>query len=388
MTTKKTKENENIALTLSEEKLQEYLELLKDDKEKLSGLKEIKFNVFAKGKGIVNQEGSDSDFKKYLIEESNGKELNNVIIPKLKKFSLRNKEGKEYKKLKLFVTSHAFKEAMFNSERGLKNSSNLESLLLSKLGLLNGYIIPSQYQQKPTSAILTDFETGFNNLLYEKTETQLQDLFKDKSITTEVLKNNGEIQIVSKTKSEGNTIKKEDKEDKSNNFYYVAKTLMENVFYHAEGVIFVERLQFIGTGAELGKQHAINSFNKENGTSFCELFKMFLNSFKEETLSYFKDLNDKKYAPLIKLASQDIDVEFGSYRYAGNLNQLIDKNVQETGFKFNSSAVALLILAYFKLMLSTKIYRGVSNYLETTNVEFADLEEDLKIADFYIKVED
>ena len=394
---------------MQEKELNKKVEILKEiDQKELTGLREISFKILCKGQGILNTEGNKSDFAFKLVKSEDG----NYIFPKLKMSSTtvlnkENEEINEYNKrnYKLFITSQAFKNNMFK-EIGLKNIETAEGvkrLLLSSTGLLNGYVVPIKPPcNRSSSALLTDLSSDLTKEDIKKYDID----FYNKPETEQLLPLNGVIEMTSSIKGEVNQIDVSNKKaagDKNNNYFFKAKTLLDNCYYKSEGMLFIERLQFICTGGELGKQHAVNIFNdKKELEEFSKVMSIFLNYKKQELNNLIKEKNSLKefidnneilkviYKDLYE-KEEEIKVDFGKYRYAGNLVQLLD-NVTETGLKLNSAGVKLLILNYFILLKNNVISKN-NAFLEVEKVIFDKedllMEEDstLKISNFYIKVE-
>lgn len=389
----------NIAKEVDSKTLTEALTKLENvDKQNLSGMKEIAFDVFATGKGIVNKNGNE----KGVFWSSELSLLNNTVYPK----GIKDKKNIS----RIFCSSTAVKEALFSKEKGLKNSEKVEHLLLSDMGLLNGYVVTTKAPaNKASAAILTDFITDLSK--FESLDVDnFNKLFKvkfEENEKKEILKNNGVVNYMCGTKTEENEgqrlINKENGK-KSTSLYGYFKTKMDDVLYHSTGVFLLERLQFICTRAELGKQHTGDVFNEEQyAKDFAKIMTSYLKNKaevflakSEQELSLLKQ--NRLFAILLeqlKRGKENINVSYGKYRYAGNLHQILNEKVVETGFKLNQEAMTLLVLIYFDLLLNTTVYRSNNAFLKVLNlnVKEEDLKleeiklEEIKFADFYIKVD-
>lgn len=79
---------------MQKENLNKHIEILETiDQKELTGLREISFKILCKGQGILNTEGSESDFAYNLVKNTQS----NYIFPKLKMSStiVLNKENEK-----------------------------------------------------------------------------------------------------------------------------------------------------------------------------------------------------------------------------------------------------------------------------------------------------
>lgn len=386
----KKEEKKGKVFNFSLKNIEDALEILKkDDVKHLQGIKEIPFMVLAHGKGIVNKNGNEHD-SFYYNPEKDG--FNNIIYPKAKKD--RNN------KTRIIASSVCIKEAMFKNEKGLKDAKSVETLLLSSYGLLNGYMCATTSKaNRPSSVILTDFITDFDDFIFnnqdeKEIDEKIVEAFKKHKLilNSKMLENNGKTQFFTGTKTESVKVK----EETSNSFYHTVVPISEDVFYNSKGVFLLERLQFIPVRGEMGKNQGGDYFVEDDKAKiFAEILTYFLKNKKENLLSSLEKENKfmlqnktlMKFIDFLKDEKEDVAVDFGYYRYAGNLNQILDSSITEAGFKLNQKAMCLLLLEYFNLLLNTTVYRSNNAYLKIVDVLFEKEFDEIKFADFYVKVE-
>lgn len=277
---------------------------------KVTGIKSVDFKVEAIGNGVVNWNGTTS------VRGSDGKELNNHMMPKLRGYTnesgkIKEENGYRYKKSAseidfndnpLYVSQncirhHLFKDQSHDMHFAAKKGSDKDpkKLLISISGLLRGYVVPNTQCKRKSPLLIEDFVDTLGNGNFEQF---------------------------------GNSGEKD-----SNSIY--SKTTFGKTKYVAHGSISIEDLQFIS----LDKKFDRESLVLKNDKSGEELAK---------------ELSDF-IASLDTVNGSKVNVEYGDFIRVGSIY-----NEPEKGLLLNEDAVSILVELMIEMIeeLSIKQAKG------------------------------
>lgn len=359
--------------------LENKLNKIKEDLQKQKGkIKQVPFSLYVKTEGVVNFNGNVFGLNNTIYGGKNNKTLNNYQFPKMENTPMQNVHenyiANDFKESYTLISSNCFKNGMYKNEAfALNNIENPQIWLLNPKGLLNGFVIAKDKNNshRTSPIFLSDLFSSF--LKHEEDEAVINKL-KNFGLTDEHLEKNGKLKLDYRTK-EG--------EDKTSFTFQVLNQLKYN-FYKSTGVIDLDKMQFIALGGELGRDDVANQTEKEV-ENLVNAMHLFLNNMKTEVLESH-NLVDNKFRKLLDyVKNNEITINAGTYRRYGNLVQLEKPALCENGILLNKTAVCVLLLKYFDLMLKTQIIKNHAT-LETLFVE-VDF-ENLDFCEFYEFVSD
>lgn len=285
---------------------------------KVTGIKSVDFIVEAIGNGVVNWNGTTP------VRGSDGKELNNHMMPKLRGYTnetgkIKEDTGYKYKKLAteidfketpLYVSQncirhHLFKDQShdmhFISKKG--SDKDPKHLLLSISGLLRGFVVPNTQCKRKSPLLIEDFVDQLGNGNFEQF---------------------------------GNSGEKD-----SNSIY--SKTTFGDTKYIAKGSISIEDLQFISLDKKFDRE-ALTIKNDKEGESLAKELTDFISSLDYEN-------------------GKNAVVEYGNFVRVGTIY-----NESEKGLLLNDSAVSILVDLMIEMIeeLSIKQAKG---WLSVSSIE-------------------
>lgn len=356
--------------------LENKLNQIKEDLQKQKGkIKQIPFSLYVKTEGIVNFNGNTFGLNNCIYNEK--QRLRNFQFPKMENAPTQdvneNYFSDNFKESHTLISSNCFKNGMYKNEAfALNNVENPQIWLLNAKGLLNGFVIAKDKNNshRTSPVFLSDLLSSF---LKNEDEDVIGKL-KDFGLTDDHLEKNGKLKLDYRTK-EG--------EDSTSFTLQVLNQLKYN-FYKSIGVIDLDKLQFISIGGELGRDCIANQTEKEIENVLNAMI-LFLNNMKSEVLESRFLVNNKFRKLLDYVKNNEVAVSAGAYRRYGNLAQLEKPALCENGILLNKTAICVLLLKYFDLMLQTQIVKNHAN-LETLFVE-VDF-ENLDFCEFYEFVSD
>lgn len=354
--------------------LEKNIKLCEEDLSKLVGtIKHIPFNMFAKSNGIVNFNGNSYGMKNtiYAIKEGKSEASKNWQFPKLENPPLcnineeylnfynkdENEKSDSFKDSYILVSSNCFKNAMYNQETvGLNNIEDAKVWLTTSKGLLNGFVLAqSNNNAHRTSPIyLSDLYTSFI-----KTDKDFKQLI-DFDISEDHKEKNGKVKPEPRL---------QDTNQSGVGYTWQMNSVLKSIFYKSEGVIDLERLQFINIGGELGRDN-VSNITEKNIEELKNTLLLFLNNIRKNLLNsnYLTHGNFYNFLEHIKQEENEIELEVGCFRKLGDISQLENNALSESGILLNKTALVVLILQYFNLMLKTVILKNHAK-LETLFVE-------------------
>lgn len=277
---------------------------------KVTGIKSVDFKVEAIGNGVVNWNGTTP------VRGSDGKELNNHMMPKLRGYTNENGDIKEengyrYKKMAteinfkenpLYVSQncirhHLFKDQSHDMHFAAKKGSDKDpkKLLISISGLLRGYVVPNTQCKRKSPLLIEDFLDQLGNGNFEQF---------------------------------GNSGEKD-----SNSIY--SKTTFGETKYIAHGSISIEDLQFVSLDKKFDRESLVLKNDKEG-----------------EALA--KEVSDF-IASLDPVSGSGVVVEYGDFVRAGTIY-----NEPEKGLLLNDTAISILVDLMLEMIeeLSIKQAKG------------------------------
>ncbi len=287
-------------------------------REKVKGIKSVDFKVEAIGNGVVNWNGSTA------IKGSDGKEIKNHMMPKLRGYTnesgkVKEENGYRYKKSAtevdfkenpMYVSQncvrhHLFKDQSHDMHFVSKKDSEKDpkQLLVSISGLLRGFVIPNTQCKRKSPLLIEDFVDQLGNGNFEQ------------------LGNSGE---------------------KDSNSIY-SKTTFGETKYIAKGSISIEDLQFISLDKKFDREALVIKNDKE-GEALAKELTSFIASL---------DLN----------SNADVNVEYGEFVRVGTIY-----NEPEKGLLLNDAAISILVDLMLEMIeeLSIKQAKG---WLSVSSVE-------------------
>lgn len=277
---------------------------------KVNGVKSVDFKVKAIGNGVVNWNGTTP------VRGSDGKELNNHMMPKLRGYTnetgkIKEENGYKYKKLAteinfkdnpLYVSQncirhHLFKDQANDMHFAAKKGSDKDprKLLVSISGLLRGYVVPNTQCKRKSPLLIEDFVDQLGNGNFEQF---------------------------------GNSGEKD-----SNSIY--SKTTFGETNYIANGSISIEDLQFISLDKKFDRESLVLKNEKEG----IELAK--------ELTNFIASLDPS--------VSSSVNVEYGDFVRVGTIY-----DEPEKGLLLNEAAVSILVDLMLEMIedLSIKQAKG------------------------------
>lgn len=361
--------------------LEEKVKLCEEDLTNLKGtVKHIPFSMYAKSNGIVNfngnvfglgnsiytsgQEGSNNNWQFPKLENP---PLSNVNANFLSGFSKEDKEITGFEKSNILVSANCFKHAMFNQEIGLNNVEDAKIWLTSSKGLLNGFVLAKtgNNSHRTSPIYLSDLYTSF-----VRNENDLQKLidFNDTDFSKEHCQKNGKLKLETRL---------QDTNQKGIGYTQQLNSVLKHIFYKSDGVINLEQLQFINIGGELGRD-SVSNINEKNIEEIKIVLTLFLNNLRKNLINsnYLSHPCFYDFLKHLKQEENEIVLEIGCFRKFGDISQLEDESLRESGILLNKTAMVVLILQYFNLMLNTVILKNHAK-LETLfiDVELPQIEE-------------
>lgn len=220
---------------------------------KINGVKSVDFKVTASGEGVVNWNGSFS-----LMNSQAGKFVNNHTLPKMRgvdPMRLSSLNSKQLDNAKLFISQNCVRNAIFKNETinlQTVDSSNVDRVLCSILGLVRGYVIADKVTKlslkRKSAFLLEDFVDNSTIIRYEQ------------------FSNSGE----------------------RNETSIFSKSNVDSTKYEAYGSISIEDLQFIVLEDSFGRSSYSDILSIEQGKNIEECMNKFLS-----TLTVDKNKNPK-----------------------------------------------------------------------------------------------
>ena len=285
---------------------------------KVNGIKSVDFKIKAIGSGVLNWNGTTP------VRGSDGKELNNHMMPKLRGYTnetgkTKEENGYKYKKLAteidfkenpMYVSQNCIRHHLFKDQShdlhfaGKKNSDkDPKKLLLSISGLLRGYVIPNTQCKRKSPLLIEDFVDQLGNGNFEQF---------------------------------GNSGAKD-----SNSIY--SKTTFGKTEYKANGSISIEDLQFISLDKKFDRESLVLK-NDKDGEKLAKEMSDFIASLDFEN-------------------GKDVLVEYGNFVRVGTIY-----DEPEKGLLLNESAVSVMVNLMLEMLESLSI-KQAKGWLSVSDLE-------------------